>query len=52
MKGLSLIIKRKVEVSLGDQLDITKEYKEWVNCLSTNDFSEQEILVIEKFTFT
>ena len=52
VKGLSHILKRTVEVSPGDQLAIAQEYKEWINCLSTSDFSEQEILVIDKFTFS
>ncbi len=52
VKGLSHILKRTVEVSPGDQLAIAQEYKEWINCISVSDFSEQEILVIDKFTFT
>lgn len=52
VKGLSHILKRTIEVSPGDQLAIAQEYKEWINCVSTSDFSEQEILVIDKFTFT
>jgi len=52
VKGLSHILKRTVEVSPGDQLAIAQEYKEWINCISASDFSEQEILVIDKFTFT
>ena len=52
VKGLSHILKRTIEVSPGDQLAIAQEYKEWINCLSASDFSEQEILVIDKFTFT
>ena len=52
VKGLSHILKRTVEVSPGDQLAIAQEYKEWINCISAQDFSEQEILVINKFTFT
>tara|TARA_B100001250_G_scaffold410979_1_gene438552 strand:- start:132 stop:326 length:195 start_codon:yes stop_codon:yes gene_type:complete len=52
VKGLSHILKRTVEVNQGDQLAIAQEYKEWINCISTSDFSEQEILVIDKFTFT
>ena len=51
IKGLSYILKRTVEVSPGDQLAIAQEYKEWINCISASDFSEQEILVINKFTF-
>ncbi len=51
VKGLSDILKRTVEVGPGDQLAIAQEYKEWINCLSASDFSDQEILVIDKFTF-
>ena len=52
VKGLSHILRRTVEVSPGDQLAIAQEYKEWINCITTSDFSKQEILVIDKFTFT
>ena len=52
VKGLSDILKRTVEVNSGDQLAIAQEYKEWINCISASDFSEQEILVIDKFTFS
>ena len=51
VKGLSHILKRTVEVNQGDQLAIAQEYKEWINCISASDFSTQEILVIDKFTF-
>ena len=51
VKGLSHILKRTVEVNPGDQLAIAQEYKEWINCISSSDFSKQEILVIDKFTF-
>ncbi len=51
VKGLSHILKRTVEVNSGDQLAIAQEYKEWINCISASDFSSQEILVIDKFTF-
>ena len=51
VKGLSHILKRTVEVCPDDQLAIAQEYKEWINCLSASDFSKQEILVIDKFTF-
>ena len=51
IKGLSHILKRTVEVSQRDQLAIAQEYKEWINCISASDFSKQEILVIDKFTF-
>ena len=51
VKGLSHILKRTIEVNPGDQLAIAQEYREWINCVSTSDFSEQEILVINKYTF-
>ena len=51
VKGLSHILRRTVEVCPGDQLAIAQEYKEWINCISAIDFSKQEILVIDKFTF-
>ena len=51
VKGLSHILKRTVELNPKDQLAIAQEYKEWINCISASDFSEQEILVIDKFTF-
>ena len=50
-KGLSDVLKRTLEVDPGDQLAIAQEYKEWINCISANDFSEQEILVIDKFKY-
>ena len=52
VKGLSDILKRTLEVGPEDQLAIAQEYKEWINCISASDFSKQEILVIDKFTFT
>ena len=52
IRGLTHILKRTVEVNPGDQLAIAQEYKEWINCISASDFSKQEILVIDKFTFT
>ena len=51
VKGLSHILKRTAEVSPGDQLAIAQEYKEWINCISASDFKNQEILIIDKFTF-
>ena len=51
IQGLSHILRRTIEVNDGDQLAIAQEYKEWINCISANDFSEQEILVIDKYTF-
>ncbi len=52
VKGLSDILRRTVEVSPKDQLAIAQEYKEWINCISASDFSKQEILIIDKYTFT
>ena len=52
VNGLSYILKRTVEVNPGDQLAIAQEYKEWINCISASDFSDQEILIIDRFTFT
>ena len=51
VKGLSHILRRTVKVNPKDQLAIAQEYKEWINCISASDFSDQEILVIDKFTF-
>tara|TARA_B100001113_G_C20700588_1_gene444944 strand:- start:171 stop:365 length:195 start_codon:yes stop_codon:yes gene_type:complete len=51
IKGLAQILKRTVELSPRDQLAIAQEYKEWINCISADDFTSQEILVIDKFTF-
>tara|TARA_Y100001968_G_scaffold212178_1_gene195289 strand:- start:524 stop:718 length:195 start_codon:yes stop_codon:yes gene_type:complete len=51
IKGLSYILRRTVEVTPRDQLAIAQEYKEWINCISASDFSKQEILVIDEFTF-
>ena len=51
VKGLSDVLRRTIEVNPGDQLAIAQEYKEWINCISASDFSEQEILVIDKYTF-
>ena len=52
VKGLSHILRRTVHISPRDQLAIAQEYKEWINCMSASDFSEQEILVIDKLTFS
>ena len=49
--GLSHVLRRTLEVSSENQLAIAQEYKEWINCVSASDFLEQEILVIDKFTF-
>tara|TARA_Y100001968_G_C19330498_1_gene704046 strand:+ start:522 stop:725 length:204 start_codon:yes stop_codon:yes gene_type:complete len=51
VRGLSHILKRTIEVSPRDQLAIAQEYKEWINCISASDFSKQEILIINRFTF-
>lgn len=51
VKGLTHILKRTIEVNSGDQLAIAQEYKEWINCISANDFSKEEILIIDKYTF-
>ncbi len=51
VKGLSHILKRTIEINPKDQLAIAQEYKEWINCISADDFSKQEILIIDKFTF-
>tara|TARA_Y100001968_G_C19328572_1_gene703080 strand:+ start:978 stop:1172 length:195 start_codon:yes stop_codon:yes gene_type:complete len=51
VNGLSHILRRTVEVNQGDQLAIAQEYKEWINCITKSDFSKQEILVIDKYTF-
>ena len=51
IEGLSHILKRTIEVSPRDQLAIAQEYKEWINCISSSDFLEQEILVIDRSTF-
>ena len=51
INGLSHILKRTIEVNAGDQLAIAQEYKEWINCVSASDFSNQEILVIDKYSF-
>ena len=52
VKGLSHVLRRTLEVSPENQLAIAQEYKEWINCISARDFIEQEILVINKFTFS
>ena len=51
VKGLSNILKRTIKLSPGDQLAIAQEYKEWINCIKSNDFTDQEILVIDSYTF-
>ena len=51
VEGLSHILRRTVKVNAGDQLAIAQEYKEWINCISANDFSKQEILVINKYNY-
>ena len=51
IKGLSHVLRRSLQVKPRDQLAIAQEYKEWINCVSSSDFSDQEILVIDKYTF-
>ncbi len=51
VNGLSHILRRTIEVNYGDKLAIAQEYREWINCISASDFSKQEILVIDKYTF-
>jgi len=51
IKGLSHILRRTIEVDEGDKLAIAQEYREWINCVSASDFSKQEILFIDKYTF-
>ena len=51
VKGLSHILKRSILVNPRDRLAIAQEYKEWINCISASDFTEQEILTINKYTF-
>tara|TARA_B100000965_G_C19509158_1_gene721143 strand:+ start:77 stop:271 length:195 start_codon:yes stop_codon:yes gene_type:complete len=51
IKGLSHILKRTIEVNEGDQLAIAQEYREWINCITAEDFSRHEILVIDKNRF-
>ena len=52
VKGLSDILKRTLELNPRDQLAIAQEYKEWIHCISNSDFPMQEILVIDKYTFS
>ena len=51
VNGLSHVLKRTIEVGYKDRLAIVNEYREWINCLSENDFSAQDILIIDKYTF-
>ena len=51
VNGLSHVLRRTAEVSDGDRLAIAQEYKEWINCVTASDFSKQELLVIDKYTF-
>ena len=51
VKGLSHVLRRTLEVNNGDRLAIAQEYKEWINCSSAYDFSQQEVLIIDKITF-
>tara|TARA_B100001250_G_C19402668_1_gene615447 strand:- start:106 stop:300 length:195 start_codon:yes stop_codon:yes gene_type:complete len=52
INGLSHILKRTIEIDERDRLAIAQEYREWINCYSANDFSKQEILIIDKLTFS
>ena len=51
VKGLSHILRRTLEVNNEDRLAIAQEYKEWINCVSADDFSQQDVLIIDKITF-
>ena len=51
VSGLSHILKRTLLVNSGDQLAIAQEYREWIDCVSTSDFSKQEILVLDNYSF-
>ena len=51
LECISYILKRTLVLNADDQLAIFQEYKEWLNCISTRDFSEHEILVIDEYTF-
>ncbi len=48
IEGLTHILRRTLKVNNGDQLAIAQEYREWINCISASDFSDQEILIIRK----
>ena len=52
IQGLSHFLRRTLELNSGDQLAIAQEYKEWINCISASDFSQQEILVLDRYTIT
>ena len=49
VKGLSHVLRRTLVLNPGDRLAIAQEYKEWINCISAEDFSKQEILLIDKY---
>ena len=51
VRGLTTILRRTVKLDHRDQLAIAQEYKEWINCISANDFEKQEILVLDKKIF-
>ena len=51
INGLSHVLRRTIEVNRGDQLAIAQEYREWINCISASDFQNQEILVMDEYTF-
>ena len=50
VEGLSHILKRTLKLNHRDQLAITQEYKEWINRIASNDFTKQEILIIDEYT--
>tara|TARA_Y100001968_G_scaffold203444_1_gene186729 strand:- start:874 stop:1068 length:195 start_codon:yes stop_codon:yes gene_type:complete len=52
INGLSHMLRRTIEINAGDQLAIAQEYREWINCIKASDFSKQEILIIDKLTFS
>ena len=49
--GLSHILKRTLKVGPKDQLAIAQEYKEWINCISSDDLINQEVLFIKESFF-
>ena len=51
VNGLAHMLKRTIELNARDRLAIAQEYREWINCYSVDEFSKQEILILDKFTF-
>ena len=45
------MLKRSDQVSVGDQLAIGQEYKEWIKCIKNKDLIPQNILFINTSTF-